>query len=93
MRPAGEVSAVILQAASALAGSGQPGTLREIAQHACVGVDAARKTISNLCRAGRLEKRGERRVEYRNRPVTEYAPAIPKPDRVDLATAINTWQR
>jgi hypothetical protein len=74
MRPAGEVRQALLTAATRLATPEKAPTLREIAECACVGYDAARRTIDNMTRSGQLRVAGERRVEYRNRPVAEYRP-------------------
>lgn len=72
MRPAGEVRIALLNAAKAACGSGQGATMRELASRACVGQKAARETIKNMVRAGVLLPVGERRVQYRNRPVLIY---------------------
>ena len=74
MRPAGEIRQALIQAAHALACSGRSPTLAELADKACVGRDAARMHIANIKRSGALRIVGERRVNYRNRPVAEYAP-------------------
>lgn len=50
-------------------------TLAELATRACVGRQTARDLVPKLKSRGQLLKVGERRVEYRNRPVAEYAPA------------------
>lgn len=100
MRPPGEISAAILEAAEQLHTVGdQPArgaTLREIAAHACVGSRAARDTVANLTRAGKLRKVGERRVSYRNRPVAEYAPRARRErqeeDVVDVAAVFAMWR-
>lgn len=72
MRPAGEVRMALLQSCSQLGTPEQGVTLRELAQHACVGLDAARKTIAHMARAGQLQIARNRPVAYRNRPVAEY---------------------
>lgn len=97
MRPAGEVRQALLGACEALA-TGYPTwrgpTLREIAQRACVGLDAARRTLGNLCRAGVVRQVNARRVEYRNRPVAEYAlsRAMAANDPVmGLTQALKAW--
>ena len=74
MRPAGEVRQALLQACVQLATPGQGVTLREMAHQAQVGLDAAAMTIKHMRRAGQIHIAGERRVDYRNRPVAEYVP-------------------
>jgi hypothetical protein len=80
-RPAGEVRQALLRAVDALveelraAGSPFQGpTLQEIMIRACIGRKDARMCIPNCKRSGALQIVGQRRVEYRNRPVAEYAP-------------------
>ena len=72
-----EVARAILHTANTLSAAGRGVTLAELAAGANVGQLAARHTVSNLKRAGALEIIGERRVDYRNRPVAEYAPVLP----------------
>jgi hypothetical protein len=101
MRPAGEISTAILGAAERLVrdegGQRRGPTMQELARHACVGYQAAMNTVKNLTRAGKLEAVAERRVEYRNRPVVEYAPAQEAADSgmpfVDLASVCTAWAR
>ena len=75
MRPAGEIRQALIQAAHDLAANGRGATLAEISERAQVGRDATRRCVDNMKRSGALRIVGERRVEYRNRPVAEYAPA------------------
>lgn len=79
MRPAGEVHLALLQAAHAIrierAQSGQGATFLELVTRSQVGYAVARGRVSKLIERGQLQKVGERRVAYRNRPVAEYAPA------------------
>jgi hypothetical protein len=75
MRPTGEVTQALLHAAGALASPGRGGTLREITELACVGRAVAGYTIPKLAARGHLDVVCERRVDYRSRPVFEYAPA------------------
>lgn len=106
MRPAGEVSLAMLQAAHALRRerlvAGRGPTLAEMVARAQVGYRVARTTVANLRRSGRLEIVGTRRVAGRNRPVAEYAPAAPalvtgEPASVvvggDLSRCMATWNR
>ena len=102
-RPAGSVGDVgqaLMSAAHALATPERAPTLRELAAHAQVGLDAANATMKNLSRAGRMQKVRERRVAYRNRPVAEYAPAAaPELESraghgwVDLGRCLQGWAR
>lgn len=66
--PIGDIR-LALEAASLALG---PATLRQLAQHAQVGYDAARDTVGNMARAGVLQVVGERHVNYRNRLVHVY---------------------
>lgn len=100
MRPAGEISTAILTAAADLAreesGQRRGPTVRELLQHACVGYEAGLNTVKNLTRAGKLTPIAERRVDYRNRPVAEYAPAMPAEDAdeapfFDVASVFTAW--
>ena len=75
MRPAGEIRRALLQACVALATPERGATLQELAAHACVGLDAARRTVANMTRSKQLCMARQRRVAYRNRPVAEYVPA------------------
>ena len=77
MRPAGEVRQALLHACVRLATPERGVTLREMAHAAQVGLDAARSTVRDMRRAGQLRIEGERQVDYRNRPVSVYMPALP----------------
>lgn len=76
MRPAGEISQALIQAARDLARDGRGATLAELASRACVSREAARHHVPKLKSRGHLQQVGERRVNYRNRPVAEYAPPV-----------------
>lgn len=100
MRPAGDVSQALISAAHALVTPERAPTLRELAAHAQVGLDAATVTVKNLNRSGRMQKVRERRVAYRNRPVAEYAPATTQEIEhraghgwVDLGRCLQGWAR
>lgn len=102
MRPPGEISTALLGAAEKLArdndGRRRGATLQELARHACVGLQAARVAVQNLHRAGKLEPVAERKVQYRNRPVMEYAPKQARNHDADdaffdVASVFNTWVR
>jgi len=102
VRPAGDVSIALLAAAGALARDDRAPTVRELAQHAGVGLGAATSTVKNLSRAGKLRQARQRRVDYRARPVAEWEPA---PDAgqasehraghgwVDLGRVVGGWAR
>src|SRR4051812_21248800 len=73
MRPTGEVRQALAQAAAALTTRESSPTLLELARHSQVGFMAARRTVDNMRRAGDLVVVRTRKVDYRNRPVAEYA--------------------
>lgn len=79
MRPASETHLALLQAAHAIRRerieSGQGATLLELVHRSQVGYKCARALIPKLKERGHLQIVGARKVEYRNRPVAEYAPA------------------
>lgn len=95
MRPAGEIRQALLQACATLAQPQQGPTLRELAAHARVGLDAAQRTVDNMRRAGVLHSPRTRRVPYRNRPVAEYEPAPgarpAAPPSQGLARVMTAW--
>ena len=96
MRPAGEVRQALLHACVQLAAPGRGVTLREMALQAQVGLDAAAMAIKNMRRAGQLCIAGERRVDYRNRPVAVYMPAVPAQQGqgkgcMSLANVLRVW--
>jgi len=97
MRPAGEVRQALLTAAATLATPERAPTVREMAHHAGVGLEAARRTVDNLKRCGAFEIARHRRVAYRNRPVAEYQPArlelLGQGDApfIDLARVLGGW--
>ncbi len=105
-RPAGEVSLALLRSAAQLATPERAPTLRELAHHAMVGVEAANVAVKNLKRSGRLVPVRLREVRHRTRPVAEYAPAPdPHADQViddeprhghgwvDLGRVVGGWAR
>lgn len=96
MRPAGEVRQALLHACVQLAAPGRGVTLREMALEAQVGLGAAAMAIKNMRRAGQLRIAGERRVDYRNRPVAVYMPAVPAQQGqgkgcMSLANVLRVW--
>lgn len=72
MRPAGEIRQALLAAAKEYSAVGGA-SLKELSAKACVGHDAARQCVTSMRRAGALRIVGERKVDYRNRPVAVYA--------------------
>lgn len=101
MRPAGEITQALLQAARDLATSERGATMTELAHHARVSVEVAKDRVKKLASRGHLQQVGERRVEYRNRPVVEYAPAAEVCDNDDqvmtgstaLGNCLQAWIR
>jgi len=98
MRPAGEVRQALFTAACTFHDEGRTATLRELAHQSQVGLGDARRCVDNMKRAGALEIVGTRRVDYRNRPVSEYAPAAQVADQiqqgwVDLGQCMSAWAR
>lgn len=95
MRPPGEIHLALLTAAHDLFTPERAPTLTELAHRAQVGNEAARRTVENMSRLGKLRKVRDRRVPYRNRPVAEYAPAELVEDNnkgfVDLAEVVSVW--
>jgi hypothetical protein len=77
MRPAGDISQSLLAAVDVLATPERAPTLQELAAQTGVALDAARQTLKNLNRYGRVCIPRTRRVDYRNRPVAEYARPMP----------------
>lgn len=102
MRPAGEVRLALIQAAAEVVREiGQPGrgaTLAEMCARAQVGRDCARALVPKIKQAGALQIVGTRRVDYRNRPVSEYAPKVEESHQiqqgwVDLGQCMADWVR
>lgn len=107
MRPAGDVRQALIQAAREVvaelgqqdsAGGRRGATLAELAARACVGRDAAHTHVPKLKSRGHLQIVGERRVDYRNRPVAEYAPVdvdapLVEQGWVDLGKCMADWVR
>jgi hypothetical protein len=102
MRPLGQISTALLSAADKLAyevgGQRRGPTLQEMAHHAQVGIQAARDAVHNLRRAGKLVPVAERKVDYRNRPVAEYAPKRKAEEAqddafFDVASVFAVWNR
>jgi hypothetical protein len=84
MRPAGEISQALLQAARDIAQEGRGATMWELAARACVSRDVATDRVEKLKSRGHLQQVGERRVDYRNRPVAEYAPPLDVHDGIHV---------
>jgi hypothetical protein len=93
MRPAGEIRQVLLTAVGELSTPDRGPTLAELASHTKVGQKAAMETMKNMRRHGAVHIPRTRRVEYRNRPVAEYA-LTKEPISVgcvDLGAAMQAW--
>lgn len=101
MRPAGEARLALIQAAADVVREiGQPGrgaTLREMYTRAQVGSTCARDLVPKIKASGALCIVGERVVDYRNKPVAEYAPALDanqiQQGWVDLGQCMADWVR
>lgn len=91
MRPPGEIREALLLSCRALVTPERAPTLLELAQHAQVGAEAARRTVANMARHGVLCKARDRRVEYRNRPVYEYVPADMVQETVGYVDLAAMW--
>jgi hypothetical protein len=93
MRPRGEVREKLAEAARALVAERQtPVTWRDLAEHACVGYDLARRTVTNMASAGELERVGT--VATGRRPQVTFAPPRPAPEptpHVPLQAAVSGW--
>jgi hypothetical protein len=86
-RPHGEERRAL--AAALLSG---PGTTREIAARACVGVDVARETLNNMVRASSVIKLTTTRVPGCKRPVPVYSVPLSQEQPSDaLAAAVGVW--
>lgn len=73
-RPGGVFRELVLSAARQ-----GPCTMREVAHVTQISLERTRRTVENLARAGDLQVVGQRRVDYRNRPVALYQAALPEP--------------
>lgn len=95
MRPVGEVRVALQAACQKLAQPDQGVTMREMAIAACVGVEAARRTIDKMRRSGQIEVVGQRMVDHCDKPVLQYAPAkrCPSDGCIGLTQVMGTWQR
>ena len=93
MRPVGEISLALLGAVVELRTDVQGPTVRDLALHAQVGLDAATETMKNLKRHGHVRIVRTRRVNYVNRPVAEYDLPEPEPGAgfVDLGNVVSAW--
>lgn len=94
MRPAGEIRQALLASARELFTQDRAPTMAELAHHAQVGKQAARRTVENMHRHGALRKVRDRRVPYRNKPVAEYAPPDlldEQPGGVCLSDVVSAW--
>jgi hypothetical protein len=97
MRPPGEARQALLKAAKELTTVARSPTFLELTARACVGKVAALNTVRHMRRAGLLVIVRTRKVDYRNRPVAEYAPgAIDEPSGAAgaaLGNVFHSWVR
>ncbi len=93
MRPPGEARLALLKAAVELTTVTRSPTVRELAARACVGREAALHIVRHMRREGLLVIKRTRRVDYRNRPVAEYAPAesAAEPEASELGRVLASW--
>lgn len=102
MRPPGAIRAALQSAAEELwvreVVDGVPcergPTLQELAHRACVGLEAARRTVNNMARSGALRvMRARRQVGRRSSPVAEYVPAVRDGESLaeELGAATAAW--
>lgn len=94
MRPKGEVSVALLDAARELWTAEQAPTLLEMAHRAGVAMGAARIAVASLRKRGDLEIVRERKVDGRNRKCAEYA--VPRgtsrgAEASELVRACSLW--
>jgi hypothetical protein len=96
MRPAGEIRRALREAAQALLAESAPGvTWRDLAAHAAVGQQVARRTVVNMARAGELRRSGAKHVPGGRRPMTTYTLPPPTPSVAPLAldALMRSWGR
>lgn len=100
MRPMNHAALALLLAANRLSAAGRGVTLAEMRQDAKVSEHTARMFVPSLARRGHLKIIGERKVDYRNRPVAEYMPVPddePAHDRgqgcLALVECLQRWGR
>ena len=95
MRPAGDPRLALLKAAADLTTAARSPTQRELIARSCVGREAARRTVDNMKRTGLLVVVRYRKVDYRNKPVAEYAPkegiAIPESTAAEWSAVFAKW--
>ncbi len=97
MRKAGDSRLALLKAAADLTTAARSPTMREMAARACVGRDAAKRTVDNMKRAGLVVVVRQRKVDYRNRPVDEYAPkegvTVPEATAAEWNAVFGSWRK
>lgn len=95
MRPAGNVRRALQVAAETLATPQRAPTMRELAFHAGVPPESARRTVDHMRRSGHLVPVRPRHVAYRARPVMEWAtPSVMQRlglGCIGLAQAMSAW--
>jgi len=98
-RPPSETHRALLLAAQAIKrerpATGQGATLLELVHRSQVGYKVARALVPKLCQRGQLAIVGLQQVDYRNRPVSLYAPtadlpALPEADDA-LVRCMRFW--
>ena len=75
-RPLGDVSQALVRAARVHCTADRCPTLSELAAHSGVSYEVARNAVPKLKDRGHLVHVRDRKVEGRNRPAMEYAPAV-----------------
>lgn len=95
MRPPGAIRCAVLNAAQVLtAERGQGVTWRDLAEHACVSLRAARQAVRDMARAGDLVRVGSTPVPGSRRPMTTYAPPVEQAaGPAALEALMRTWSR
>jgi hypothetical protein len=101
VRPPGEIRQALFTAAVELYEARGDVTWRDLAVHAQVGFDTARRTAVNMVRDGWLEPAGQRREPHANRPMRTLRPRAPvdllspppAPPHMQLAGVMSSWAR
>ncbi len=105
MRPRGEIREALSAAAHRLvqeqavhqvAPDEIGATYLDMARQACVGRQAARRTVSNMVTARELRPAGTARVPGSRRPLVRYVPAANEPAWgacTELAKVLSGWKR
>lgn len=86
-RPIGEVRLALAAAVSERGG----GTWRELATHACVGFDVAKRTLFDMARAGEVGSSGTVAVPGTCRPMVRFVPLQASEAPVALEAVLRGW--